>query len=66
MKINEASTKLTVILKRRFTKEQDLNLGPVVARFHLWIDGPKLWLGLNLCIASFCSPEAQTSFDLPH
>lgn len=52
--------------KAEVDQEQDTNLGPVVAKFHLWIDGPKLWLGLKLCIASFCTPEAQTSVDLPH
>jgi hypothetical protein len=52
--------------KTEIDQEQDTNLGPVVAKFHLWIDGPQLWLGLRLCIASFCTPEAQTSIALPH
>ena len=57
---------ITEHFKTKINDEEDIPIEPLIAKLHVWIQGPKLWLGIRLCIGSLCSPEGQTSVDLPH
>ena len=57
---------ITEHFKTKIDDEEDIPIEPLIAKLHVWIEGPKLWLGIRICIGSLCSPEGQTSVDLPH
>ena len=57
---------ITEHFKTKINAEEDIPIEAFIAKLHVWIQGPKLWLGIRLCIGSLCSPEVQTSIDLPH
>ena len=57
---------ITEHFKTKINAEEDIPIEAFIAKLHVWIQGPKLWLGIRLCIGSLCSPEGQTSVDLPH
>ena len=57
---------ITEHFKTKINDHEDIPIEPLIAKLHVWIQGPKLWLGIRLCIGSLCSPEGQTSVDLLH
>ena len=52
-------------VKTKINEEQSFDIGPLKAKFHVYLEGPKLWLALSLCLGPICTPELKTSVDLP-
>jgi len=52
--------------KTKLNEETSFDVGPLKAVMHVWLDGPKLWLGLKICLGPLCTPEMKTSIDIPH